>query len=145
MEERCSSEGIWRSEVARRLPGLAKLDGHQCMMEAEVNLNDTQTELQKSSPSPIEDDEKAELGDDEEGYDEGSEEDDNNEEQVNEVRKEASATDGCDRNNEPEKIVEEDENPIPQEEEKTNIDVQSSNNINIDSEETQSGPHHSEE
>ena len=29
LEEKCSLEGTWRSEVARRLPNLNKLDGYQ--------------------------------------------------------------------------------------------------------------------
>ncbi len=48
LEERCTSEGIWRPEAVRRLPNLGKLDGLQCV-EAEANLTDAQTELQKSS------------------------------------------------------------------------------------------------
>jgi hypothetical protein len=127
------------------------------MMETEVNLTETQTELQKSSPTPIDDDEKADeskLGDEEEGFDEGSVEDDNEnyEEEVEEeteMRKEVNSTvaDDCDRNNEPEKILEEEENPTQQEQEATDkLNIPPlSNNPNIDSEETQSGPHCSEE
>lgn len=59
LEERCSSEGIWRSEVIRRLPGLIKLDGQQCF-EAEVNLSDAQTELQKSSEGDAEEENRIE-------------------------------------------------------------------------------------
>lgn len=88
LEERCSSEGIWRTEAVKRLPGLAKLDGQQCV-EAEVNLSDTQTELQKtkgdeedkneSKFADIEDEEANEHQEEVEGF---HQEDPSNQEQL---------------------------------------------------------------
>ena len=74
LEERCTSEGIWRSEVVRRLPNLAKLDGQQCM-ETEVNLSDAQTELQQNSSEEEEaDTSKFKIADDDDDDEEEEEE-----------------------------------------------------------------------
>lgn len=84
MEERCTTEGTWRSDVVRRLPGLSKLDGHQCM-ETEVNLSDAQTELQKNGENNQGDRSKfdGDRDDDEDDEDE-DDEDEDDEEQTDE-------------------------------------------------------------
>ncbi|XP_057367881.1 dynein axonemal light chain 1-like [Daphnia carinata] len=76
LEERCTSEGVWRSEVVRRLPNLAKLDGQQCM-ETEVNLSDAQTELRPTSAES----EDNEEGDARKFKNSGDEEEENEEEE----------------------------------------------------------------
>ncbi len=93
LEERCTSEGVWRSEVVRRLPNLAKLDGQQCM-ETEVNLSDAQTELQQNSSEEEEadtskfkvksDDEEEEEEKEEEEEEEGKEEKEGDQEEEEE-------------------------------------------------------------
>lgn len=82
LEERCTSEGIWRPEVARRLPSLAKLDGQQCT-EAEVNLADTQTELQKTEADD-DDNQGSKFNVTEDNQDDDEEKDDEDEDNGNE-------------------------------------------------------------
>ena len=73
----------------RRLPNLAKLDGHQCMA-TEVNLTDAQSELQKNSETTGGDASKFDRADDdeEEEGEEGDEEEEEEEEQEDDEEKE---------------------------------------------------------
>lgn len=105
--------------MVRRLPNLAKLDGHQCMA-TEVNLSDTQTELQKSSDGEDEENQEDKMkfeenvgkekeanqneddendDDDTEDDDEGSEGNESNEENKEEVVNNASSVDPEEKGN----------------------------------------------
>ena len=42
LEEKCSLEGTWRSDVARRLPNLNKLDGYQ-LTECDLPVEESNT------------------------------------------------------------------------------------------------------
>ena len=56
MEEKCSAEGTWRSEVARRLPTLSKLDGYQltdCDLQVEKNLDEDDDEAAATAAAAL--------------------------------------------------------------------------------------------
>ncbi|KAK4025814.1 hypothetical protein OUZ56_014860 [Daphnia magna] len=90
LEERCTSEGVWRSEVVRRLPNLAKLDGQQCM-ETEVNLSDAKTELRPKSAESEDNEDGSKFknsGDEDEQEIEEEEEEEEREEEEEEEEEE---------------------------------------------------------